>query len=107
MLRLTLFYRSEGAPQWARYCYRLMKPIEIAPLPWANSSELVSTFPRQDHWAARWPQARRRRDRERVVERGVSVDFGLQSPGGCPKHRHEQVQVVVGLDSVEAVLGWQ
>ena len=57
--------------------------------------------------AARWPQARRRRDRERVVGRGVSVDFGLQSPGGYRRHRGEQVQVVVGLDAVEAVLGWQ
>lgn len=57
--------------------------------------------------SACWPQSRHRRGREHVVGRGVSVDYGLQSPGGCRQHRHEQVQVVVGLDSVEAILGWQ
>ena len=57
--------------------------------------------------APRWLGARRRRDRERVVGRGVSVDYGLQSPDGCRKHRHEQVQVVLALDSMEAVLVWQ
>ena len=54
-----------------------------------------------------WPQARRRRGREHVVGRGVSVDYGLQLPRGWRKHRCAQVHVVVGLDAAEAVLAWQ
>ena len=53
------------------------------------------------------PRSNSGRGRALTTGRGVSVYYDQQPPNTWPEHQHDHVQIVIAIDSVDAVVSWK